>query len=341
MTLLDVTLRDGGFVNDFALDSDAVLRITALLDTCDVDAIEIGYLTGLPPNHGHYPHPGPCYALPIELIAKAALVTTTPLVGMLHPGGTEPLDLKDLAAAGLTLVRVPVTPGTATRPTWVAIVDRVSAAGLRFSVNFTLATWASIDDVVACARLAERAGASVFYVADTNSAFLPHQVEALFTRLTDTVGTPLGYHAHDSKRLALANIVAAVRGGAQWLDASMAGFGRGQGNAATEVVHELAGKDSQAHKRLLRALPSVARDFGVDCDERLWHQLCAFLDAYPPTVELFTRIANELHTDRYELVAEHVLGHHLHQPPTKDDVLRLLTASELRHSGSERAQVHR
>jgi 4-hydroxy 2-oxovalerate aldolase len=322
--LLDVTLRDGGFVNNFALDFDEVLRIIALLDTCDVDAIEIGYLTGLPRDHGHYPDPGPCYALPIELIAKAAAATTTPLVGMLHLGGRESLDLDALAAAGLALVRVPVTPGTATQPAWIAMVDRLTAARLQFSVNFTLATWASTDDVVACARLAERAGASVFYVVDTNSAFLPHQIETLFARLINTVDTPLGYHAHDNKRLALTNVVAAARGGAQWLDASLAGFGRGQGNAATEVVHELVDKDPQARKRLLCALPSVARDFGVDCSEQLWRQLCAFLDVYPPTVELITRIAEELHTDRYELIAEQMLEFHLPQPPTEDDVRKLL-----------------
>lgn len=238
---------------------------------------------------------------------------STPLVGMLHPGGPVVVDLVELATCGLALVRVPAVPGTDSG--WRELTARLAAVGLPFSVNLTLATWSTPTDIAACGRAAEDAGAAMFYVADTNSAFLPQDVENLFTALGDAVGIPLGFHAHEGKSLAHANVVAARRGGALWIDASLAGFGRGAGNAATEVVHELAGKGASARQRLLRALPDVTAAFGVNSAEQLWQRLCAFIDLWSPAIELFERIGAELGVDKYSLVAERVWDIHCPNRP--------------------------
>ncbi|MFE4971349.1 hypothetical protein ACFRAR_04440 [Kitasatospora sp. NPDC056651] len=321
MKIIDVTLRDGGFVNDFRLGLDDARAVVALLDRAEVDGIEIGYLTGLPPNHGHYPHAGPCYALTPEQVADLASVTTVPLVGMLHPGGPGPLDVGELAAAGLSLTRIPITPHG--NDGWRGTAETLAAAGMSFTVNLTLASWATPEAVEIRAKAAESAGADIFYIADTNSALLPRHVEELFHRLTDTVGLPLGFHAHDCKRLALANVLAAQHGGARWADASLAGLGRGAGNAATEVMLELTGRSSDAQNRLLRALPAVTQAFEAYDARQLWQQLSAFLDLWPPTIELFEQAEARTGVDKYARVAERLLGLTLDRPPVEADLLEL------------------
>lgn len=177
MNILDVTLRDGGFLNDFTLSREAAAWIVALLDRTDIDGIEIGYLSGLPVTYGRFPDAGISYAWPPEAIADIALETRTPLVAMLHPAGREPLRLNELAHSKLSLVRVAVSPEA--EVSWRGLTESLSEAGLSFTINLTLATWASSETVVTCAIAAERAGAEVFYIADTNSAFLPRQVEGV------------------------------------------------------------------------------------------------------------------------------------------------------------------
>jgi 4-hydroxy 2-oxovalerate aldolase len=322
MHILDVTLRDGGFVNDFTLGDEDVAKVIALLDTADVDGIEMGYLTGLPSNHGLYDNAGICYAWSPERIAEVAGRTTTPLVGMLHPEATGPLDLKALAQAGLSAVRVPVTLDG--DETWRTLTDELGSVGLPFTVNLTLASWATPETVTAWARTAEQAGAFAFYVADTNSAMLPAQVEEQFTRMRDNVGLGLGFHAHDCKGLALANVLAAWRGGADWADSSLAGLGRGAGNAATEVLHEITGRDPASRNRLLRALPWVTKAFGACDDTRLWRQLCAFMDFSPPAVALFenAEAIGEV-TDKYALLANRLLGQRIDRPRRPAELRKL------------------
>jgi 4-hydroxy 2-oxovalerate aldolase len=326
MKILDVTLRDGGFVNDFGLSDQAAVWVVDLLDKAELDGVEIGYLTGLPPSHIQPKNPpGICHAWPVDRIAELAAVARTPLVGMLHPGGRVPIDFDELAQSKLRLVRITSAPVSTSD--WREVADRVGAAGLSFTVNLTLASWVTPEDVVRRARAVEETGAEVFYVADTNGALLPRQVEDLFRRLRDSVEIPLGFHAHDCKRLALANVIAAERAGAEWVDSSLIGIGRGAGNTVTEVLHEIDGRGVEARYRLLRGLPEVARQFGVRQDEQIWQELCAFMDIASRTSELIEKIGQETGIDRYGLASNRLLGRTHSRLPSPEELRQMMEAS--------------
>jgi 4-hydroxy-2-oxovalerate aldolase len=63
-------------------------------------------------------------------------------------------------------------------------------------------------------------------------ADVTHRIEAL----VDAVSVPVGYHAHASLGLAIANSLAAVQAGARYVDGTCRGLGGGAGNAQTEVI---------------------------------------------------------------------------------------------------------
>lgn len=90
------------------------------------------------------------------------------------------------------------------------------------------------------ARLAEL-GADELMLADTVGYAQPRQVAALFTRVRGQIGQlPLGGHFHDTRGLALANVVAALDAGAVKFDGALGGLGGcpfapgASGNVATE-----------------------------------------------------------------------------------------------------------
>jgi len=326
MKILDVTLRDGGYVNDFGLNEEAAFWVVELLDKAELDGLEIGYLTGMHPSHIHGENPpGICHAWPVDRIAELAATVTTPLVGMLNPAGHVPIDFDELAQSKLTLVRVVITPEATSD--WRDITNKLGVVGLPFTVNLVLASWMTPEEVVSHARTAQEAGADVFYIADSNGALLPGQVEELFRRLRDSIDIPLGFHAHDCKSLALANVIAAERGGAEWADSSLLGIGRGAGNAITEVLHEIDGRDAEARHRLLRGLPEVARQFGVRQDEKMWQQLCAFMDIWPHTMDLIEQIGGEMGIDRYDLASDRLLGRTFSQPPAPEELRQVMGVS--------------
>jgi isopropylmalate/homocitrate/citramalate synthase len=88
------------------------------------------------------------------------------------------------------------------------------------------------------------AGAEELVVVDTIGACGPEAVEFLVQQVREWVGTqvPLHFHGHNDFGLATACAIAAVRGGAEWIQGTINGMGERAGNADIgEVAMALSG----------------------------------------------------------------------------------------------------
>ena len=63
----------------------------------------------------------------------------------------------------------------------------------------------------------------------------PLGIEKIKT-LTKNIDIPIGVHMHNNKGLAYANTIQAYDSGAEYLDGTITGIGRGSGNAQTEYL---------------------------------------------------------------------------------------------------------
>lgn len=99
------------------------------------------------------------------------------------------------------------------------------------------------DDVLALCGEFVKAGVDELSVADTIGMAAPHESYSLFSRLIDAYPDVLmTAHFHDTRKLALSNILAALQAGVTRFDTSAGGLGGcpfapgAAGNAATEDV---------------------------------------------------------------------------------------------------------
>ena len=93
-------------------------------------------------------------------------------------------------------------------------------------------------------RSALDAGAEELVVVDTIGACGPEAVEFLLRQVREWVGAqvPLHFHGHNDFGLATACAIAAVRGGAEWIQGTINGMGERAGNADLgEVAMALSG----------------------------------------------------------------------------------------------------
>jgi len=295
---LDVTLRDGGFTNSFRLGRDDVTTVVRALARSAADMVELGYVGGLPTDHGHFPNAGPTYDLPLLLISDLVREADLPCAVMMHPQHPKTVDFLALAETGISLVRVPFRPSS--NPAALRVLEQLAAAKLRSSANLILGSWWTNADLEYVARTAEQLGATMIYVADTTSSFVPADVTAVFTLLRRVVSVPLGFHAHDGCGLALANTLAAFEHGATWLDASTFGIGRDAGNTPMEVLVALADSDPTSLERQLVASLPVLRVFERMDSEAVWLRLCALLDLSPPCARLLEEVGRTHRLHRIE-----------------------------------------
>ena len=121
-----------------------------------------------------------------------------------------------------------------------SVMERMSAAvrhacdhGMRvnfFAVDATRSDQAFLKDVYAKAI---ESGAEEISVVDTIGALAPEAVELLIRDIANHVGPtiPIHWHGHNDFGLATASAIAAVRGGASWIQGTINGMGERAGNA--------------------------------------------------------------------------------------------------------------
>ncbi len=80
-------------------------------------------------------------------------------------------------------------------------------------------------------KSAEKAGADVIVLCDTNGGTLPHEVYDIVVELKKYLKAPLGIHTHNDSELAVANSLAAIQAGAEHVQGTINGVGERCGNA--------------------------------------------------------------------------------------------------------------
>ena len=239
LTVLDCTFRDGGYYTNWQFDTDLVRDYVEVVDEIAVDVVELGYV-----RLGEDPR-GSFRDLPAGLDAHLGADSRTRFAVMVDansfversPQGVVH-ELKAIVSASslpITVIRVAVNYAklAGAIDTIRALVD----ADFEVCVNLMQIDVADRSEERACLdALATLEHVDAVYLADSLGSMRPERVTELIRRFATHTPHAIGFHAHDNQGLALANSLAAIEAGASWIDATMAGMGRGAGNAKTEQL---------------------------------------------------------------------------------------------------------
>ncbi len=105
--------------------------------------------------------------------------------------------------------------------------------GFKDDPEYALATW----------RAAEKAGAGVVVLCDTNGGSLPKEIAAITAKARGSLTARLGIHTHDDIGLGVANALTALEVGATHVQGTINGYGERTGNCnLTSVIPNLTFK---------------------------------------------------------------------------------------------------
>lgn len=235
--LLDCTLRDGSYANNFQFTARDTRNICKGLERAGITHIEVGHGLGLGASS---PRNGVAFESDNDYIEAAASVVSSAQIGAFYIPGIGLTDrLEDAARAGLDFIRIGAN-ATDIAST-ISHVEAALSLGLDVHLNLMKTYAVPPSEILRQLRSVSDLDIASVYIVDSAGCMLPNHVneyvEAL--RSEDWI---VGFHGHNNLDLANANCLASLESGAQFVDASLCGMGRSAGNAQTEVLCWLMAK---------------------------------------------------------------------------------------------------
>lgn len=241
--ILDTTLRDGSYANDFQFTAGQTKALCRELEASGIPLIEIGHGVGL--NAGNAGHRS-AIATDEEYMRAASEACEDSHWGMFCIPGKATLDDVRLAGKyGMDFIRI------GTNITEVEesqeFIEVAKSEGMFVSANF-MKSYARAPEIFAeKAAMSEGYGSDMVYIVDSAGGMLPERLNSYLEAVRERTDIPVGFHGHDNLGLAVANSLTMVNSGAFVIDTSLQGLGRSAGNAPTEktiAVLEKSGYDT-------------------------------------------------------------------------------------------------
>ncbi len=238
--IFDTTLRDGEQSPGATMTLEEKLQVAEALDDMGVDIIEAGFPIA---SNGDFDAvvavakqvkravvAGLARAIPAD-IARAGEAVRHAKRGRIHTFvSTSPIHLahqmKKTEEQVLEIITATVSQAR-------NLIDNVEWSAMD-------ATRTPLDFLARCVELAIKAGATTINLPDTVGYAVPEEHERMFRSIIERVPGAdkaiFSAHCHDDLGLAVANSLAAVKGGARQIECTINGLGERAGNAALEEV---------------------------------------------------------------------------------------------------------
>lgn len=239
MKLLDCTLRDGGYYNNWDFPPELVQDYINALSGAGVKIIELGFRQ-LPQDKflGACAYTTDRFISSLDIPDRVSLAVMIDAKEVLSSG--EPVDatlnrlFREKAGSKVEYVRVAVNVKKAreTEP----IIEHLSGLGYRVCLNLMQINTVTLEELAEItAKLRGFSGLEILYFADTLGNLLGEDIAGIVATMRANCDFEVGFHSHNNCNLALSNAICALNLGC-WVDGTITGMGRGAGNAQTEYL---------------------------------------------------------------------------------------------------------
>jgi len=236
--VLDCTIRDGGLINDHRFSDEFVRAVYQTCVEAGIDYMEIGYKTSKKlaarDKFGDWKFCDEDHIRRIVGDNPSDLKLSAMVDAGKSDWRTDVLPKKDSV---LSLIRVAFYVHQVSEA--VEMIKDAFDKGYEVSANLMAVSTATENEIDQVLEEIAKTPAATIVVVDSFGALYAEQVELLvkkYLKYAKDTGKQVGMHAHNNQQLGFANTIEAIIHGANRVDASMAGLGRGAGNCAMELL---------------------------------------------------------------------------------------------------------
>jgi 4-hydroxy 2-oxovalerate aldolase len=239
ITLIDCTLRDGGYYNNWDFSTSLVNSYINSVHKSGVDYIEIGFRSFVDQIYK-----GPC-AYSSDYFLSSLNIPKKVKIGVMVNGSdilnyrseNVTSNIKKLFPKKKNIIKFIRVACHLDEFKKVVVISRyLKKEGYLVIFNLMQCSERSEEEIIKIGEIAAKYPIDVLYFADSMGGMSPSQITRIMYLLRLNWKKDIGIHTHDNMGRAFANIDQAVREGVSWIDGTVMGMGRGPGNAKTEYL---------------------------------------------------------------------------------------------------------
>jgi len=234
MIVMDCTLRDGGYQNNWDFDIVLANEYLKVMENVKINAIEVGFRS--PPQKKI----GLFGKVTDFFIEENLYIPDVEYFGvMINSSDVDYTLVKKLFTycdeSPINLVR------SATHFYGVdeaeTVLKYIKDLGYKITLNLMQAANKSYEEVKNTAKKIKKWGCvDVLYLADSFGDMDHDSVNYAFQAIRESWDGEIGFHGHNNKGQSLSNTLESIDIDVDWIDSTMMGMGRGAGNTETEYL---------------------------------------------------------------------------------------------------------
>lgn len=236
--ILDCTIRDGGLVNNFNFEDKFVKAVYNACVEAGVDYMEMGYKASkkIFARDGF----GAWKFCDEDDIRKIIGDNETDLkISVMADAERTDYHVDILPKSQSVIDMVRVATYVHQIPTAVDMIKDAHDKGYETTINIMAVSQVKESDLEEALEILSKTEVDVIYVVDSFGSMYSEDIQELTAKYlcyAEATGKKVGIHAHNNQQLAYANTIESIIRGTSYVDATIAGLGRGAGNCPMELI---------------------------------------------------------------------------------------------------------
>jgi len=230
MKILDCTIRDGGYLNNWNFDKGLVKDIYNSLSKANIDIIELGFITPKKYSNGE----DIWRFCNDELLNQVIHKKKSKIGGMIDFTKSDINDIPQSNESMIDIIRVATHKNKISNT--LDFNEKLKNKGYQTSIQMMGYSTYTYEEQINIVDILEDVNTDYVYIADSYGSLTPKDIKPLLQPLLEIPNIKIGFHPHNNLENAFANTLEAIKCGVNIIDSSVYGMGRCAGNLKTETI---------------------------------------------------------------------------------------------------------
>ena len=264
INIIDCTLRDGGYYNNWDFPNDLVNKYLKSVSESGIKYVELGFRSlNVKEFKGPNWYTTESYIKHLTVPKKLKLGVMINMSELMLAKSERNKRIKKLFAnkkeSKIKFVRI--AAHFEEFESALEVCKILKSKGYFVCINLMQISEQSKENIYLASKKSNIFKPDVLYFADSLGKMRSNDIINVVNEFRKNWKGPLGIHAHDNLEQALSNSLTSIKHGVSWVDSTITGMGRGPGNAKTEYLVLEVNKLLKKKNNMIPILKLIKDDF--------------------------------------------------------------------------------